>query len=375
MVQSSRRLIVDSGVRGRSLSEQLGSQRISDINVRPTRTGLNRTHIPNDTVPRGIIEDIIPPEQTHRGENFHVRAIISNAGSLEGKFFFRVTIPILNIDTETAAEAVPSLTRMSIYKEIKMPNSAASLEEIEAEATISHLNEDEWRETTETKIVDDNIAFTIPGPSGGIHNEDIIDDDVEGDSADIDTAPPECFTMTLSRLFDITKTYRGVSFNNIDALVEELNERDLSINNTAIEWCPTPEENDLSVIINDVAYQPSDLRSENDTRSAAISLTPRMGVRDGEPITVVGMGFAPHETIDVILKMTTSAIDDGDDEAVSEYEGQVYTNNRSVTADSGGDFRTTIRSRNIPSGIVGEGIVSVTGIRSSKTASKTIQIT
>ena len=371
MVQGIRKLTVSSDIRSPSLSEQLGSQRSSDINVRTTTTGLNRTHIPNDTVPRGIIEDIIPPEETHRGEEFLVQAIISNAGKLEGKFFFRVTIPELNVDTETQAEAVPSLTRMQIYKSIKMPNSAGSLEEIEANATISHLNEDEWRETTETKIVDDNIDFTIPGPAGGIYHDGQEDEEVE----DTDTAPPECFTMTLSRLFDISKTYDGVSFNSIDALKDELDTRGLSMNNTAIEWCPSPDEDDLSVIINEVAYQPADLNSENDTRSAAITLSPRHGVRDGESITVVGMNFAPRETIDIILKMTTSAIDDGDDDAVEEYEGQVLTVNKTVNADSGGDFRTSIRSKNIPSGIVAEGIVSATGIRSSKTSSKTIQIT
>ncbi len=332
--------------------------------------------------PRGVIEDVIPPEYTKKGEFFYVQCKITNDGSAQGKFFFRVTIPSLNVDTETEAVPVPPFEEALLYKRVRMPDSAPSLDDIEAEATISHFNEEEEHITDETKIVDDTTSFMVPGPGQSYEDYNTGMEEGEGeneneynDQGGYTGASRECFTMTLSRLYDIQGSYQGIRFNNIDALVQELNGRGLSLNNTAIEWCPSGGNNDLSVIINGVPYNPADLRSENDTRNAAISLTPNTAVRDGDPITISGMNFAPHETIDVVLRMTTSAIDNTDDEAIDEYEGQVFTKNTSINADGSGDFRTTIRSQTIPSGIIGEGIVSATGIRSSKVASKSIQIT
>lgn len=372
MVQSVRRLRINPGLKGQSLSEQIGSQRVSDVNVRPTNTGYNVPFNPQDRQPRGMIEDIIPPSDTTHGEYFRVQCIASNAGSIEGQFILRITIPSVNIDTETEPVAIPALTQANIWKKIIMPDDAGSMDELEATATISHLNENEWDHTDEAKIVDDEFDFMIPGPVTP------HDYDSEMDDENNNTEPasePQCFTMTLARLLDIQNTYSGVSFNSIDALVQELNSRNLSINNTAIEWCPDGEESDISVIISGVPYNPGNLHSENDTKQAAITLSPRTAVRDGDLVTVVGMNFAPYENIDIILRMTTSAIDGTSDDTVANYEGQVYTNNKTVTADSGGDFRTTIRTRNIPSGVVGDAIISVTGIRSSKTASKSIQVT
>ena len=329
--------------------------------------------------PRGVIQDIIPPSHTENGEFFYVQCKIVNDGSAEGKFFFRVTIPSLNVDTETEAVRVPPFEEALMYKRVRMPDSAPSLDDIEAEATISHFNEEEEHITDETKIIDDTTSFLVPGPSESYTS---IEEGAEGGGYSSGNGnggggggSPQCFTMTLSRLYDIANTYDGIRFNDVDAIVSELNGRGLSLNNTAIEWCPTGDNNDLSVVVEGVPYQPTNMTSENDTRNAAITLTPRTAIRDGDPITVVGMNFAPHETIDVVLRMTTSAVDDQDDNTIESFEGKVFTKNTTVTADSGGDFRTTIRSDRIPSGVIGDAIVSATGIRSSKTSSKSIQIT
>ena len=326
--------------------------------------------------PRGVIQDVIPPTHTRQGEFFYVQCIMVNDGSAEGKFFFRVTIPSLNVDTETEAVRVPPFEEALLYKRVRMPAHASSLDDIPAECIISHFNEEEEHITDETKIIDDTTEVLIPGPTGGYTD---IDDAQEGGgysgSGGGGGGTPECFTMTLSRLYDISGTYDGVEFNDVDSIVSELNGRGLSINNTAISWCPTGDNSDLAVIIEGVPYTPTNMTSENDTRNAAITLTPHNAIRDGDPVTVVGMNFAPHETIDIVLRMTTSAIDDGDDDAIEQYEGKVFTKNTTVNADSGGDFRTTIRSHSIPSGIIGSAVVSATGIRSSKTSSKSIQVT
>lgn len=323
--------------------------------------------------PRGVIQDVIPPEYTRQGEFFYVQCIIVNDGSAEGKFFFRVTIPSLNVDTETEAVRVPPFEEALLYKRVRMPEHAASIDDIAAEVTISHFNQEEQHITDETKIVDDTTETLIPGPTGGYTTAD--DAQEGGGYSGGGDRTPECFTMTLSRLYDISGTYDGIEFNDIDAIVSELNGRGLSLNNTAIEWCPTGDNSDLAVIIEGVPHTPTNMTSENDTRNAAITLTPHNAIRDGDPVTVVGMNFAPHETIDIVLRMTTSAIDDNDDAAIEQYEGKVFTKNTTINADSGGDFRTTIRSHTMPSGIVGDAVITATGIRSSKTAAKSIQVT
>lgn len=325
--------------------------------------------------PRGVIQDIIPPTHTNQGEFFYVQAKIVNDGSAEGKFFFRVTIPSLNVDTETEAVRVPPFQEALMYKRVRMPDHAPSIDDIEGEATISHFNEEEEHITDETKIIDDTTSFLIPGPTQGYSDIEPAREGGGYSGGNSGSSPRECFNMTLSRLYDISNTYDGVVFNDVDAIVSELNGRGLSLNNTSIQWCPTGRNNDLAVIIEGIPYLPTNMTSENDTRNAAITLTPHNAIRDGDPITVSGMNFAPHETIDIVLRVTTSAVDDQDDATIDEYEGQVFTKRTTVEADSGGDFRTTIRSQNFPSGVIGDGIVSATGVRSSKTSSKSIQIT
>lgn len=318
--------------------------------------------------PKGVITDVIPPEYTNRGEFFYIQCIIENDGSAEGKFFFRVTIPAWNIDTETAAIRVAAFEEALLYKRVRVPSNAASMEEVEVEITISHLNEEEEHITDETKIVDDSTTDVIPGPYAPYNESDYEQDDYDYQPA------PQCFTMTLSRLYDIANTRSGISFNNIDAIVQELNVRRLSINNTAIDWCPTGANSALAVIVSGTPFVPTNLSSENDTKSAAITLTPHSAVKDGDPVTVSGMNFAPNETIELEFTQLMTALDPDDDATIAEYEGKTLTTTKTLNADSGGDFRTTIRSKSMPSGVKADGRIQAMGVRSGKITSKLIQV-
>lgn len=326
--------------------------------------------------PRGVIIEVIPPEYTNRGEFFYLQCIIENDGSAEGKFFFRVTIPHWNVDTETEAIRVPAFEQALLYKRIRVPSHAASLEEVEIEITISHLNEEEQHMTDETKIVDDTTVDVVPGPYAAYEDDEDFEpaDDNGGGGGGNGGSPAQCFTMTLARLYDLGNTRSGISFNSIDAIVQELNARRLSINNTAIEWCPTGANSAMAVVISGVPYVPTSLRDENDLKSVAIALTPHSAVRDGDPVTISGMNFAPNETIDIEFTQLMTAIDPDDDATIAEIEGKTLVSTKTVNADTGGDFRTTIRAKQMASGVKADGKITATGVRSGKIASKLIQV-
>jgi hypothetical protein len=331
--------------------------------------------------PKGVIIDIIPPQYTNRGEFFYIQCVIENDGSTKGRFFFRVTIPHWNVDTETEAIPVDGFAQALLYKRVRVPNHAASLEEVEVEITISHLNEEEEHMTDETKIIDDTAIDVIPGPySGGSGDGGNFDDADDGGfgsgggSGSGGSPPPQCFTMTLARLYDLGNTRSGITFNNIDAVIQELNTRRLSINNTAIEWCPTGANSALAVIVSGIPYVPTSLRDENDLKSVAISLTPHSAVRDGDPVTVSGMNFAPNETVDIEFSQLMTAIDPDDDATIAEVEGKTLTSAKTINADTGGDFRTTIRAKSMPSGVKADGKITAMGVRSGKITSKLIQV-
>lgn len=115
--------------------------------------------------PSGHILDVIPPTDTYLGEDFYIQCLMENEGSVEGKFHLKITIPSLNIEDETQRVRVPRFSKGLLYKRIRMPVGAASLESIEATAEISHDNEEEQHLSDEPRIVDDELEFEIPGPT------------------------------------------------------------------------------------------------------------------------------------------------------------------------------------------------------------------
>jgi len=397
--------------------------------------------------PKAVIKQILPPTATVRNQEFYIQCFFQNTGSFEGKFFLKIKIPSLSIESESTGVHIPAMSNGLIYKRLIMPANAPGGNDIPATGEVSHLDE-----KAGVKVTDDTDNFNIPAPTDDtttvppittqdcytvgtksycrtndtnrvdcltINNAryctaDIVtpstdcynynsktycrtDDPNRNDCVTINnhrycttsvitpvptptptpTPVPDntCFTITIPNLMAYQQRFPSIIIiRNIQVIISVLLGRGLNTQTTSIRYCKAADQTTLHdgcVSVNNVIYCPTSTHDENSSSTATISLNPSNTVVDGQPVQVVGSGFAPNESIVLTLIMTAHALQS----SRSSYEGRVYPVTLNITADSLGGFRTSITTPTIPSGVTGNAIITAQGRRSFKNATKSITVT
>ena|SRR3982751_2363137 len=149
---------------------QFGQTCVPDVSINPNSPGnalgggVGQFFGKGDA--KGLINAVVPPQFTAKNQEFVVLTDMQNVGGQPAKFYTRITIPLLNmVEDVSNSTLVMPLAKMKIGHRIIMPSTVTGNALLPARVELVRIPISNTGDTTSlTPLVDDQASVSIPSP-------------------------------------------------------------------------------------------------------------------------------------------------------------------------------------------------------------------